>query len=155
MAANIQESSQGSSTPVCSSTRSTANITAVTTMRTSIFFCFFVIFSLLSSADYIRIRQSGSTFAHTLTTSFMISSNFSSSASTIIFCVIKLTLASLTPLIFLMASSIFAAQFAQSKSCNLNFFFIISLQSGSLFSNMLDPLRDNGPYMTIRQRIKY
>ena len=38
--------------------------------------------------------------------------------------VVKLTVASCTPSIFLIASSIFAAQFAQSKSCNLNFFFI-------------------------------
>ena len=73
---------------------------------------------------YIKILQSGSTFAQTETTSFMMSSNLSSSASTVIFCVMKLTFASLTPGIFLIASSIFAAQFAQSRSSNLNFFFM-------------------------------
>lgn len=61
-----------------------------------------------------------------------ISSKRSSSASSVNFCIIKLTLASLTPSIFRMASSTFAAQLAQSIS-HLNFFFIIFPSSASAF----------------------
>lgn len=54
-----------------------------------------------------------------LTTSFIISSNFASSASIVNFWLIKLTVAEVTPSILAIALSIFAAQFAQSKSSNL------------------------------------
>ena len=62
-------------------------------------------------------------FFPVLIASARISSNRSSSASSVIFCIMKFTLASFTPSIFLMASSTFAAQLAQSIS-HLNFFFM-------------------------------
>ena len=61
------------------------------------------------------MTQSGSTFLHTATTSFMMASKRSSSASMVIFWVMKLTVASWTPSIFLMAVSILAAQLAQPR----------------------------------------
>ena len=111
---------------------------------------------------YINILQSGSTLAQAFTTSCIISSNLSSSASMVIFCARKLTLASLTPPIFLMASSIFAAQLAQSRSSSLNFFFIslhpflsFIICIPALFVDMLSALGYDRPHMGVCQRIEY
>ena len=76
--------------PIISNTKSIAAIPILM----SHFFCFFVILSALSkqrqvspppSSLYRRIRQSGSTFLHTFTTSSMIASKRSSGATTYIF----------------------------------------------------------------------
>ena len=66
-----------------------------------------------------RILQSGSTLRQTFATASMISSNRLSSASTESRCDKKLTLAAFTPSSLLMALSIFAAQFAQSRFSSL------------------------------------
>ena len=69
--------------------------------------------------------QSGSTFLQILTACWRISSNRASSASRVSFWVMKLTVAELTPGSFLMASSILAAQLAQSRSWSLKCFFMV------------------------------
>ena len=71
-----------------------------------------------------------STFLQTLTISCMISSKRSSTASTVIFWARKFTVALFTPSSLLMASSILAAQWAQSKSSSINVFFMRSSSFG-------------------------
>ena len=70
-----------------------------------------------SMASYSSISQSGSTFLQALRTSFITDLASAPSAnSTIIFCVMKLTVAFATPSVLLAASSMRLAQLAQSTS---------------------------------------
>lgn len=75
------------------------------------------VFYTLFSSLYNVISQSGSTFLQAFNTFFITAFSSAPSAnSTFIFCVIKLTTASLTPSVFFAACCIFSAQLAQSTS---------------------------------------
>ena len=113
--------------------------------------------------------QSGSILWQTFFISATTSSIALSSQSRTIFCAIKSTVTLFTPLIFAIPRSIFAAQFAQSKSSSLITFFIflsplfLSLACGTcgidnfivlVFAEMFHRHFINARNMLVVERIK-
>ena len=156
---------------------------ALTASRIPIILCFFVIaascypnvLSYSRSTFYRNTRKpaSGSTLAATFLASSTTESSLPSSTSIVSRWVIKLKEASFTPESFFTPSSILAAQLAQHSPSSLIIFFMFFsshwllsqlkwllnrfpciIDAGSLFADMLHPLRQNRLNMGIRQLVK-
>ena len=113
--------------------------------------CFLLLSRHRGHPSYLRIIvQSGSTFFAVLTTFLSTSSKASSAASRVSFWVKKLTLTLSTPSTLAIAASIFAAQFAQSRSSSLKIFFIVL---GPFFNKMFETFGYNRSDMVVRKKI--